>query len=114
MITAQRRDQSQREKLQRQALLGLRCSHFFPRAQNPSVGLGSARVAASVPDLRPARAQKNSDAGDLSPGTLGRSWKDRDLLSDLRVAVDAAQFPKPAEQFRSVLRPRKGGCTVSN
>ena len=54
---------------------------------------GLARALASVPGLRPARERTSNGALDLSPDTSDKSWKDRDLFSDLTGAVAAARCP---------------------
>ena len=73
-------------------------SHPFSAMSEKSTSLraGLARALASVQGLRPARERKSNGAWDLSPGTSGKSWKDRDLLLDLTGAVAAARCPKAA------------------
>ena len=58
-----------RQTLRSSALVGLRCTHFLPRAKIPVRRAGSVRALASVPNPQPARAQTNSDALDLSRAT---------------------------------------------
>src|SRR5205814_10380819 len=56
-------------------------------------GPGWVRVLASAQYLQPARGPKDNVAANLTPDTSGKLLRDRDLFSDLRGAVTAAQYP---------------------
>src|SRR5438874_12244684 len=98
---------NRRGRLRRRQYLGCDAAIFFHGGRDQCVALESARVVTSVPDLGLARARKSSGAGDLSPGTSGKSWKGRDLLSDLTAAVASHPFPEAAGQFRRCFAQQK-------
>src|SRR5262244_3956893 len=84
----------------RQQQLDCGVSIFVREREGPCGARRSVRVLASVQGLPPARAQKSSDALDLSRDTSNRSLKGHDPLSDLRGAVVAALFPTISGLFQ--------------
>src|SRR5436189_3318783 len=69
----------------------------------------SVRALASVRDLQPARERNSTGALDLSPGTSGKSLKDRDLLSGSIDAAGAARCPVTAGSSRRVFLQQTAG-----
>src|SRR5205809_7894481 len=98
---------NRRGKLRRRQYLGCDAAIFFHGGRDQCVALESARAVTSVQDLGPARQRTSSGAADLSPGTSGKPWKGRDLLSDLTAAVASDLFPEAAGQFRMCFAQQK-------
>ncbi len=76
------------------AMLGFPPHHFQPCVKNP---LGFAWIGSCFSQCSRSSASasaESNDAADLSPGTSGKSWKDRDLFYGLTRAVSAVQCPK--------------------